>query len=200
MLLTADAVVTPGRTLTPGWLRVTDDRVHEVGEGGPPRPADRVLEGTLVPGFVDIHCHGGGGASFSRGGVSEAERVAATHLRHGTTSLVASLVTDELSALEVAVTVLADRVRDGLLAGIHLEGPWLAPAFAGAQRADLLRVPNQEDVDRLLSAGGGTVRMVSSRGSTSATSRHSSGVDTVASGFPRSEYALAIVWSRAFWL
>ena len=53
-------------------------------------------------------------------------RAAALHLRHGTTTTMASLVTDEIDALERQVTALADLVEDGVLAGIHLEGPWLA--------------------------------------------------------------------------
>lgn len=160
MLLRADRIVTPGRTLAPGWLRVDGGRLGEGGEGVPPGPVEHSLGGTLVPGFVDIHCHGGGGASFTGGGSEEAAWVAATHLHHGTTSLVASLVTDRMSALEAAIAPLAGLVDDGLLAGIHLEGPWLSPAFAGAHRADLLRTPTGADIDRLLSAGGGAVRMV----------------------------------------
>ncbi|WP_156466190.1 N-acetylglucosamine-6-phosphate deacetylase [Janibacter sp. Soil728] len=160
MILTADRIVTPGRTLAPGWVRVVSERIEEVGEGGPPSPADVVLTGTLVPGFVDAHCHGGGGASFTVGDADEAMDVAAAHLRHGTTSLVASLVTDEVPQLERHVRVLGELVTDGVLAGVHLEGPWLSRDFCGAHEPSLLRPPSPADVDRLLAAGGDALRMV----------------------------------------
>ncbi|WP_338537647.1 N-acetylglucosamine-6-phosphate deacetylase [Janibacter terrae] len=160
MILAADRVLAPGRTLAPGWVRVAGDRIVGTGEGGPPSPAEVVLPGTLAPGFVDTHCHGGGGASFTVGDADEAATVAAAHLRHGTTSLVASLVTDEVAALDRSMRGLRDLVTDGLLAGLHLEGPWLARDFCGAHEPALLRPPSPEDVEQLLAAGGDALRMV----------------------------------------
>lgn len=160
LLVTADRLHAPQAVLAPGWVRLAGDRVVEVGEGSPPRPADLTLRGTLVPGFVDTHCHGGGGASFTVGDPAQARQAVQAHLRHGTTSLVASLVTDEVVEMERVVRVLADQVRDGLLAGIHLEGPWLSRDYCGAHQPELLRAPTAADVDRLLAAGDGTVRMV----------------------------------------
>ncbi|MGO1166232.1 MAG: N-acetylglucosamine-6-phosphate deacetylase [Janibacter sp.] len=174
MILSADRVITPGRTLAPGWVRVEHDRITEVGEGSPPsspvveerRPSaaaaskPRHLPGTLAPGFVDMHCHGGGGASFTVGDAEQAQQVADAHLAHGTTSIVASLVTDEVSELERHVQVLAELTGDGILAGVHLEGPWLSRDFCGAHEPSLLRPPSPGDVDRLLTAGGDALRMV----------------------------------------
>ncbi len=160
VILTADRIITPGRTIAPGWVRVESDRITEVGEGSPLSPVDRHLAGTLAPGFVDTHCHGGGGASFTVGKADEAHRVAAAHLRHGTTSIVASLVTDAVDELERHVRALGELVADGHLAGVHLEGPWLSRDFCGAHEPSLLRPPSPEDVDRLLTAGGDALRMV----------------------------------------
>lgn len=160
MILAADRVLAPGGTLAPGWVRVAGDRIVGTGEGGPPSPAEVVLPGTLAPGFVDTHCHGGGGASFTVGDADEAATVAAAHLRHGTTSLVASLVTDEVDALDRSMRGLRDLVTDGLLAGLHLEGPWLARDFCGAHEPALLHPPSPEDVEQLLAAGGEALRMV----------------------------------------
>ena len=86
----------------------------------------------MVPGFVDVHCHGGGGSSFATGDAGHAAAAIATHRAHGTTSLVASLVSDTSEQLESAVRALAPLVRDGELAGIHLEGPWLSADHCGA--------------------------------------------------------------------
>lgn len=154
-------VVVPDRVLDPGWVEVVGDRLTAVGEGPPPRPADVELSGrVLVPGFVDLHVHGGGGASYTTGDQGEATRVVGFHRRHGTTTTMASLVTVSLTELERAVGGLAELVVDGLLAGIHLEGPWLSRAHCGAHDPGLLRSPDGPEVERLLGLGRGTVRMV----------------------------------------
>jgi len=160
VLLTADRVVLPAGSVEPGWVETDGNRVVAAGAGTRPAPADRHLAGTLAPGFVDAHCHGGGGASFTSGDPVEAATVLATHRAHGTTSLVASLVTDTTERLEGSVRSLAPLVRAGELAGIHLEGPWLSHARCGAHDPALLRAPEPGEVTRLLDAGAGTVVMV----------------------------------------
>ncbi|WP_210649018.1 N-acetylglucosamine-6-phosphate deacetylase [Nocardioides sp. SYSU D00065] len=161
MILTAGQVVTPARILAPGWLSVEGDRIAAVGEGAPPRAADLDLgEATVVPGFVDLHVHGGGGASFDAGTADAAGVVAAAHLAHGTTSMAASLVTDTPARMTAAVRELGLLVDDGLLAGIHLEGPWLSPQRSGAHQPGALSAPDPAAVESLLAAGDGAVRMV----------------------------------------
>jgi len=147
--------------IEPCWIEIRDERVVDLAPGPPPRRPDLDLSGhVIVPGFVDVHVHGGGGAAYTSGDVDEAQRAAALHLRHGTTTTMASLVTAEISALERQVASLADLVEDGILAGIHLEGPWLSPAHRGAHDPALLRAPDRTEVARLLTAGRGTIRMV----------------------------------------
>ncbi len=131
-------VVTPTEVLPDGAVAVVDGRIAWVGPADdvpmahrPPAPAP----GTLVlPGLVDVHCHGGGGASFPDAtSLDDVRRAADEHLRHGTTTLVASLVTAPRDALLARTALLADAVDAGLVAGIHLEGPFLSPARCGAQ-------------------------------------------------------------------
>ncbi|MFF4353880.1 N-acetylglucosamine-6-phosphate deacetylase [Streptomyces sp. NPDC001530] len=154
-------VVTPGGVLDPGWVETAGGRISAVGTGQPPHGVDMDLGGQwLVPGFVDMHVHGGDGASFATGDADDARRVAEFHRRHGTTTLVASLVSARLEILERAVASLAELVEDGLLAGVHLEGPFLSTARCGAHDPAMLRPPAQADVERLLRAGHGTVRMI----------------------------------------
>ena len=94
MLITADTLLTGRELLRPGWIEVSDGTVCAIGAGTPPRPADRHLGAvTAVPGFVDTHVHGGGGANFSTASPAETSTAVELHLRHGTTTLVASLVT-----------------------------------------------------------------------------------------------------------
>jgi N-acetylglucosamine-6-phosphate deacetylase len=160
VLLSAERVVLPSGSVEPGWVRTSGDRITGAGGGNPPAQADRHLAGTLVPGFVDAHAHGGGGAAFTSGDSAEAATVLATHRAHGTTTMLASLVTDTTERLEESVRALALLVRSGDLAGIHLEGPWLSGAHCGAHDPALLRAPDPAEMARLLDAGGGTVRMV----------------------------------------
>ena len=161
MLITADRVATGDALLEPGWVEVHDDRVVGVGAGTPPRPTDHDLaDATVAPGFVDTHCHGGGGASLVGADPDAVATFVASHRAHGTTTLVASLVTGALPDLERDVRALAEHVRDGRLAGIHLEGPWLADSRRGAHDPAQLRDPEPADVSRLLAAGRGAVRMV----------------------------------------
>ncbi len=130
-------VVTPSAILDDAVLAFEDGVVAFVGlpDDLPerwecPPPSDDVL----LPGLVDVHCHGGGGASFPDATTAaEVEQAAAEHLRHGTTTLVASLVTAPAEVLVERTTLLADAVDAGVIAAIHLEGPFLSAARCGAQ-------------------------------------------------------------------
>lgn len=161
MLLTADTLITGAELLRPGWIDVSGERVTAVGEGAPPRPADRDLGPvTVVPGFVDTHTHGGGGGSFSEASVADTAAAVALHRRHGTTTMIASLVTSGPDELLRQVSELAEQVRAGLIDGIHLEGPWLATARCGAHQPALMRDPDLDEIDRLLATAAGTIAMV----------------------------------------
>ena len=161
MLLTADTVVSGHELHRPGWLQVEDGRVTAIGAGRPARPADLDLGPVIVvPGFVDIHVHGGGGGAFPTGDHDDARTALALHQRHGTTTSVASLVTASPADLLRNVSVMADLTEDGLLAGTHLEGPWLSPLRGGAHEMSQLRDPDPAELDRVFAAGRGTIRMV----------------------------------------
>lgn len=161
MLLAADTVLTGSELLRPGWIEVSDGAIRAVGAGAPQRSADRDLGAvTVVPGFVDTHLHGGAGANFSAASHTETSTAAAFHLEHGTTALVASLVTAGPDDLVRQVRDLADDVHSGVLAGIHLEGPWLSTKRCGAHQPALMRDPDPAEIERILDAGGGAIRMV----------------------------------------
>lgn len=160
-IVAASGVLTGDASLGPGWLSWDGERITGVGTGTPPRRADVALPAgsVLAPGLVDAHVHGGGGHAFGPD-PEAAARAVQHHRRAGTTTMVASLVTGPVAELERAVRALAPLVHDGLLSGVHLEGPWLNPRHRGAHEAAHLRAPVPADVERLLGAEDATVAMV----------------------------------------
>jgi N-acetylglucosamine-6-phosphate deacetylase len=161
VILTAGTLVADGLPVGPGWVEVSGDRITATGTGAAAAPADVDLgDAVLVPGFVDIHVHGGAGAAFPDGDAEAALRAVRFHRSHGTTTMVASLVAAGADQLLKTVDALGELVVDGELAGVHLEGPWLAEARCGAHDPRQLRDPDPGELDRLLRAGGGAVRMV----------------------------------------
>jgi N-acetylglucosamine-6-phosphate deacetylase len=158
-MIRAGAVALDGRICRPGWLEISGPQIRACGSGEPPAPADAdFADSVVVPGFVDMHVHGGGGASYTD--PDGIERAAEFHLRHGTTTTLASLVTAEPAQLLTGVQALAGAVAQGTVAGIHLEGPWLSQARCGAHDPASMRDPDTAEIDAVLAAGKGTIRMV----------------------------------------
>lgn len=152
-------MIIAGRMVTPdgvvnGQLRTTGDLIAEI------IPTGSGPDHWLLPGFVDIHNHGGGGHGFSTGDPTAARSAATFHLRHGTTTLLASLVSAPIPRLCRTVRALAPLVAEGVLAGLHLEGPYLSHSRRGAQPARFLRDPDPGELARLLATEPGTIRMV----------------------------------------
>ena len=158
LVLAAKRVVDADGERPDAWVRVEGDAIVEIGAGTPPGEAIRA--DTLMPGFVDLHCHGGGGASFTSASPDEIAAAAATHRAHGTTTMHASLVSAEYDDLVRQVRALIPFVDDGTLRGIHLEGPWISRAHCGAHDPAALRLPDPDEVARILDVGEGRIRMV----------------------------------------
>jgi N-acetylglucosamine-6-phosphate deacetylase len=164
-LLAGGRVVTPAGVLSPGWIRLAGNMIEAVGSGPPPRevpelPVTELRGSWVLPGFVDMHVHGGGGASFTEGSDHDARRAAAFHRGHGTTTIVASLVTAPLAELETRAAMLAGLAADGVLAGLHLEGPFLSAARCGAQDARYVLEPDVAAFERLRAASAGHLRVI----------------------------------------
>ncbi|MYW03728.1 N-acetylglucosamine-6-phosphate deacetylase [Streptomyces sp. SID3343] len=155
-------VVLPSGVVEGASVRVVDDRIAFAGPGIDD-PSDRLIDvggGWIVPGFVDMHVHGGGGGSYTSGDAEEALRVAEFHRSHGTTTTIASLVTASPVELLRTVRELAPLVHEGRLAGLHLEGPYLSKVRCGAHDPTQLRSPDRDEVSALLKAAAGAIRMV----------------------------------------
>jgi N-acetylglucosamine-6-phosphate deacetylase len=133
MLLHSRRVVTPAGTVS-ATVSVADGRVVEVGPGEAGAALD-LGDRWLVPGLIDTHVHGGGGAQCNTLDPDEVARVARFHAAHGTTSLLATTVAASFSDLEGAVRAASGAGRRGEGAhvlGVHLEGPFLSPRWPGA--------------------------------------------------------------------
>jgi N-acetylglucosamine-6-phosphate deacetylase len=141
------------------WLEIEDGVIHSINSGTTPE-YDHRYEGILIPGFVDIHCHGGGGKYFASLTDPEISQVISTHRAGGTVATLASLVTETIPDLLDQISRLVPFVKSGDIAGIHLEGPYLSHARCGAHNPDLLRTPTITEVQLLLDAGQGFIKMI----------------------------------------
>jgi len=144
------------------WMLVEGDTILSTGHGEAPDATTRVDVGGrwFVPGFMDLHGHGGGGHSFDDG-TAELEAALVTHRAHGTTRSVISLVANPLASLRTSLTEIADIAdADPLVLGSHLEGPFLAQNRRGAHNGQFLRDPAPYEVEELLGAARGTLRQI----------------------------------------
>ncbi|MFD9480245.1 MULTISPECIES: N-acetylglucosamine-6-phosphate deacetylase [Streptomyces] len=156
-VLSGARVVLPTGTVANGRVIVDGDRI-----AGSAHEGARTVDLTghwIVPGFVDMHNHGGGGASFTSGTAEDVLKGVRTHREHGTTTLVASTVTGDLDELARRAALLAELTQAGEIAGIHFEGPFINPCRKGAHKEDLLRDPDPAEVRKLIDAAHGAARM-----------------------------------------
>ena len=120
--------------------------------------ADRVFdaEGTFAaPGYIDIHTHGGAGSDIMDARAESIEAIARFHLSRGTTSFLATTLTAPLPSIAKAIDALRDFIRSppsgcAAVLGVHIEGPFLSTANAGAQDKVWLRSPDAEASDFVL--------------------------------------------------
>ncbi|QYH20572.1 amidohydrolase family protein [Corynebacterium aquatimens] len=130
-----------------------------------PHPADKGASdntGTLtwVPGFIDLHNHGGALGAFPSGSVEECRKAAEYHRSQGTTTMLASTVSANRDELCLQVERLAQLVDEGLIRGIHLEGPFVSPAKPGAQDPSRITGGDPDMFLAVIEAARGTVRAI----------------------------------------
>lgn len=166
-ILTPEGWIENGRLVSKGGLISSIS-----GPGGD--EADRSEEyeqmdacgGMLLPGFIDLHVHGGGGYDVMLATAEQLQGMCRFHASNGTTSLLATTLTaahDELiQALECAGQFIHSvRTPEGAnLLGIHLEGPFLNPVRCGAQNPADLREPSIEEFEAFRAASQGTIRLM----------------------------------------
>lgn len=154
-------VVTPNGIIDGGYILIDNGRIKKTGSVKSdkiPESAEAIDVGGLYagPGFVDIHCHGGGRYWCHANPVEMAEH----HLRHGTTSLVCTIYKDvgfagTIEGIELIKKACREK-QPGNITGIHLEGPYLSPRY-GAAASGVSR-PSPAEYDAYIEHSGGLLR------------------------------------------
>ena len=160
-------LVTPGRLFPGSSIDVENDKIVAVHTSAP-TPLEN---GTSIdyngayamPGFVDIHIHGGGDVDFCTGTPEEIKAGCHAHAQYGTTTIIPTTVTAPFERILAAIKNIraaADMVTDCTIPGCHLEGPFFSPAQAGAQDPATLLEPNVEMLDAFCEAWPGGIKIM----------------------------------------
>lgn len=115
----------------------------------------------VSPGFIDSHCHGGGGSDFMDGGVEAIKNVAYTHMKHGTTSILPTALTTSHERYIKMIDETKEAAKDESLLnilGIHMEGPYFSSAQAGAQDPKYLKTPDKNEYVALIDYADGFIK------------------------------------------
>ena len=115
----------------------------------------------LSPGFIDTHCHGGGGHDFMDGTPQAMAAAAKMHLLHGTTTILPTTITSSDDDLFRVIEKFLEvrKIHDNMpcMPGLHLEGPYFNSRQAGAQNPAYLRYPAPDHYNRIIDAAEGTI-------------------------------------------
>ncbi len=166
MMITA---FTHGRILLDeGWrddvaVLVEDGRIlaivaHDDAQVGHAHARHDLHGNLLLPGFIDVQVNGGGGVLFNDAPtVDTIRRIGAAHRRFGTTGFLPTLISDDRQTMQAAIRAVDDAIAQGVpgVLGIHLEGPYIAPARRGAHDATQFRIPDEAEIDLVCSLRNG---------------------------------------------
>ncbi len=149
-------VISPAVEIESGAVAIKNDKIVEVFENCSNLPeAVQVVDAggkMVVPGFIDLHFHGAGGHDVCDGSAEGIEVIAKMKLEEGCTTMCPTTLTlseEQLSGAMKAVAEYKKEEKYSKVAGVHLEGPFVNQAAAGAQNPDFIRLPDIEEVKRL---------------------------------------------------
>ncbi|MFE3545679.1 N-acetylglucosamine-6-phosphate deacetylase [Nocardia sp. NPDC059177] len=144
-----------------GVVEFVDGRITWVGAAADHPAPERLPDAgpdLVLPGLIDLHCHGGAGFGFPNADAAGARVAAAHHRGQGSTGLLGSLVSAPPEVLVEQAAMLADLVEDGVLLGVHLEGPFINATRCGAQDPAAIIPGDPALFERIVAAARGTVR------------------------------------------
>lgn len=151
-----------GQILTPqGWLKdgsvlINDGKILEITNSDLAVIGATVIDAKgmfIVPGFVSMHCHGGGGHDFTEGTTEAFKEAVAAHLRHGSTTIFPTLSSTTFENIRLAAATcdqLMAEDADTTIMGLHIEGPYLNENMAGTQWKEFLKNPDPEEYKALV--------------------------------------------------
>lgn len=169
LALTKAAVLTPFNLIEEATILIDGKRIEAVGHMDsieiPSGFREVSLEGLFIaPGFIDQHLHGGGGAEIASGTTESFVETAKFHAAHGTTSFLATVISDSREKLEkIAKSYAALEEMDykgARCLGIHLEGPYISDKYPGIHSEPHLRLPSVGEVSTLQRLSNGGIKIV----------------------------------------
>ncbi len=154
--------------LKKGDLEIENGRIQAIGESLPYHAKDMAVDCdgyTVVPGFVDVHIHGCGGADTCDGNREAIETMARFLLQRGVTSFCPTTMTTDQEVIEKALLAARESmdapIKDGArVIGVNMEGPFISMEKKGAQRAEAILAPDIELFRHFYDLSGGTVRLI----------------------------------------
>ncbi|MDD3335515.1 MAG: N-acetylglucosamine-6-phosphate deacetylase [Eubacteriales bacterium] len=153
----------PDQIVSMGSLLVKNGQIAEVNQQCPLGVPEVDAEGGyILPGFIDLHLHGGGGADFMDGTADAIRTVARVHCQHGTTAMLPTTITCSDELLEDFIHLYLQVKREGTgsadFLGLHLEGPYFSSTSKGAQPVTAQRIPEKKTLERILGLAQGEIR------------------------------------------
>ena len=163
ILISNARIAGSAKMLIDGWLLIDSGRIGAIGEGRAPanlnQHADVVINADglyLLPGFIDLHTHGALGVDFMSAREAELQQVSEFFAAHGVTGFLAttwSASADSINQTIANIGAVMGRENGAALLGIHLEGPYINPARAGAQNPREIRAATQGEALSYLDSG-----------------------------------------------
>jgi N-acetylglucosamine-6-phosphate deacetylase len=165
ILIMNGRVVAEARFLPSGYVSVTSGKISSIGENWRGIEAKRAIDAKglyVSPGFIDMHTHGIKDVDFMEADPKTMVRGLREYAGFGVTRVVATTLSNTFDAIITQVRRIGEAMENpefgGMLLGAHVEGPWLAPRCRGGHALEYLKVPEKDDVNRLLGETGGVIR------------------------------------------
>lgn len=163
-------IITPVRRYEPGWLLTRGEQIALFGGGKPPYNVDtnvvKVIDARgllLLPGFIDLHAHGGSGYECMDATPEALRSIAQFYARHGVTGFLATTWTASRERIQAALDLISElqgpQPNGATLLGAHLEGPYLNPDRCGAQDTRHIRRAERDEAEAFLASGA--IRLLS---------------------------------------
>ncbi len=153
-----------GKDISNRVLTVEDGKISDIKESCKCEAELDLSAYTVIPGMIDMHTHGGVGIEANTASLDDFDRLSDFYAKNGVCEFCVTTVTDSIDNIVSIEELVSERIRLGTsgadIAGIYLEGPYLSHEFRGAHDEKLLAIPTHKDIDTIISAGQGNLRVL----------------------------------------